>query len=64
MISDYSNEGAETPWLRNFIRPNLTEKYYAKFKPDLKHRNQLLTMLKIDLHSDAAKLLDSLQPPE
>lgn len=60
----FKRQSSSISWLRNFFRPNLTEKYYAKFKPGVRHRNQLLKMLKLDTHSDAARLLDSLLPPE
>jgi hypothetical protein len=60
----FRKKSSASSWIRNFFRPNLTEKYYSKFKPGLRHRNQLITMLKLDIHSDAAKLLEFLHPPE
>lgn len=56
----FKRKSSLVSWLGKLFKPNLTEQYYSKFKPDLKHRHQLIKMLKLDMQSDAAKLLDSL----
>lgn len=49
-------------WLKRFLNPDLTTKYYAKFQLDTHSRNQLIQTLELDMHVQAIKLLDSLLP--
>lgn len=50
--------------LQNFFRPGLIKKFYSRFRPDIKNRQQLIKMLDLNNHLAATKLLNSLLPTQ
>lgn len=51
-------------YLQNFFKTGLINKFYSRFRPDIKNRQQLIKMLDLDNHLAATKLLNSLLPTQ